>query len=111
MSGVSVLSPLIALPLLLMAVLGCSLALSRLVWRKGGRRERQTLPYACGEEARSQMIQPDYSQFLPFAFFFTILHVVALMVATVPVETPTVFVIAAVYVLAAGVGLSILYRR
>ena len=32
-------------------------------------------------------VQPDYGQFFPFAFFFTILHVVALMVATVPAGT------------------------
>jgi uncharacterized ion transporter superfamily protein YfcC len=28
--------------------------------------------------------QPDYSQFFKFAFFFTIMHVVALVVATDP---------------------------
>ena len=58
------------------------------------------------------MIQPDYGQFFPFAFFFTILHVVALMVTTVPArDAGARFVIAVVYVLGAVVGLLVLYRR
>ena len=51
-------------------------------------RPGMTKPYACGEDVPDHMIQPDYGQFFPFAFFFTILHVVALMVTTVPAATP-----------------------
>jgi len=40
--------------------------------------------YACGEDIPQTMVQPDYGQFFPFAFFFTILHVVALTVTTLP---------------------------
>ena len=47
----------------------------------------------------------------PFAFYFTILHVVALMAATVPVETLGTFLIAVVYVAGGIVGLFVLYRR
>lgn len=39
-------------------------------------------PYACGEEMTENQGQPEYSQFFKFAFFFTIMHVVALVVAT-----------------------------
>ena len=71
-------------------------------------------PYACGEE-QTNTVRPDYAQFFPFAFFFTILHVVALTVATVPVETkgnfmPS-FMIALLYVVCAMMGMSVLYRR
>ena len=71
-------------------------------------------PYACGEE-QTNAVRPDYGQFFPFAFFFTILHVVALTVATVPVETkgnfmPS-FMIALLYVVCAMMGMSVLYRR
>jgi NADH-quinone oxidoreductase subunit A len=68
-------------------------------------------PYSCGEEMPSHMIQPDYGQFLPFAFFFTILHVVALMVTTAAGVTAAAFAIAMVYVLGAMVGLVVLYRK
>jgi NADH-quinone oxidoreductase subunit A len=56
------------------------------------------------------MIQPDYSQFFPFAFFFTVLHVVALVIATIPVAPDTI-TIALVYILVASVGLLTLLRR
>jgi len=68
-------------------------------------------PYACGEDIPSHMIQPDYGQFLPFAFFFTILHVAALMVTTAAGVTAAAFAIAMVYVLGAMVGLVVLYRK
>ena len=40
--------------------------------------------YACGEDMDENSFSPDYSQFFSFAFFFSIMHVVALMVATMP---------------------------
>jgi len=66
-------------------------------------------PYACGEE-QVDAVQADYGQFFPFAFFFTILHVVALTVTTVPVDAMGSYLIAVLYLLGAIVGLSILYR-
>lgn len=67
--------------------------------------------YSCGEEFSGHMIQPDYSQFFPFAFFFTMLHVVALVVATVPLEVTGTFAIAFVYIIGAVIGLSILLGK
>lgn len=67
--------------------------------------------YACGEDFHEHMIQPDYSQFFPFAFFFTILHVVALMIATVPHGAINMFAIAAVYIVGAIIGLTVLLRK
>jgi len=67
--------------------------------------------YACGEDFKDHLIQPDYSQFFPFAFFFTILHVVALVIATVPRETIEIFAIAVVYIVGAIIGLFILLRK
>ena len=39
-------------------------------------------PYGCGEEVSGQRVSPDYQGFFPFAIFFTLLHVAALMIAT-----------------------------
>lgn len=111
------LSPPIAFIIMLLAAGGLLFLLSRLSAVRTGKGTGSTKPYACGEDMPDHMIQPDYSQFFPFAFFFTILHVVALTVTTVPVEkfttveTVTTFVIATVYLLGAVVGLTILYRR
>ena len=74
-------------------------------------RKRLTEPYACGEELPSHMIQPDYGQFLPFAFFFTILHVIALMAATVPVTTLGSSAIAVIYLGCALLWVYKLYAR
>ena len=75
--------------------------------RVGGRLE----PYACGEDAYDHRAQPDYSQFFPFAFFFTIMHVVALILATLPKGSMGASLLAGFYLIAAAVGLVILFRR
>lgn len=41
-------------------------------------------PYACGEDVPANKVQPDYASFFPFALFFTIIHVTALIMATIP---------------------------
>lgn len=41
--------------------------------------------YACGENIPAARVQPDYAFFFPFALFFTIIHVTALILATLPV--------------------------
>ena len=74
-------------------------------------RPGKTEPYACGEDIETHRVQPDYSQFFPFAFFFTIMHVVALMTATVPASRETGLGFAAFYLAASAIGLFILFRR
>ena len=73
----------------------------------GGKRKA----YACGEEMKENRVQPNYSQFFPFAFFFTIMHVLALVVATVPVNNWPAVQIAAGYLICLSIGLFILFRR
>jgi NADH:ubiquinone oxidoreductase subunit 3 (subunit A) len=68
-------------------------------------------PYASGEDVDDHRAQPDYAQFFHFAFFFTLLHVVALVVATVPRGVPAAAALAAAFVVSAGVGLLVLFRR
>ena len=87
------------------------LGLGRLSFRGGRRAPALTQPYACGELPPDRIAQPDYAQFFPFAFFFAILHVVAMMATTVPVENLRTFFVAALYVLGAIVGLVVLWLR
>ena len=68
-------------------------------------------PYACGEDYQEHRVQPDYSQFFPFAFFFTIMHVLALVVATVPTGDWPAVQIAVGYLICSSIGLFILFRR
>ena len=106
-----ILMPPIAFLVVLAAVMGLYHVLPLLGDDKKRQAEGTTKPYACGEESPSPMIQPDYSQFLPFAVFFTILHVVALTIATVPAGPGTGLMMPVLYLVSAIIGLTILYRR
>ena len=66
--------------------------------------------YACGEDVKVHMGQPEYKQFFPFAYFFTIMHVIALIVATAPSGNVQIAALAVLYLLAAVMGLFILFR-
>ena len=68
-------------------------------------------PYACGEEVDDPRAPPDYGEFFHFAFFFTILHVVALVVATVPRGAPGAAALAVGLLASAVVALLVLFRR
>jgi NADH-quinone oxidoreductase subunit A len=97
---------------LLLAVTAVLGVLFRRLAPRGADSVGKTKAYACGEDVVTNRVQPSYSQFFPFAFFFTIMHVVALMLATVPAGGLKKFVgIAVLYLLAALSGLSILFRE
>jgi hypothetical protein len=103
------LSPPLVFIIIMGALLCFALLLSRLSLKITKLPAGMTKAYSCGEELPTHMIQPDYSQFYPFAFYFTILHVVALMAATVPVASLETSLIAIVYILGAIIGLFVLY--
>jgi FtsH-binding integral membrane protein len=106
------LSPPVAYVLLFAVIAALSSLSKRMAFhRKGKGPSGSGAEYACGEDFKGHMAQPDYSQFFPFAFFFTILHVVALVIATVPAVDARTFAIAAVYCAGAVIGLSVLQRR
>ncbi|MBN2452906.1 MAG: hypothetical protein JXB40_01420 [Candidatus Omnitrophica bacterium] len=102
--------PLCFIIVLLMITLFTA-ALSKLSFKRKNQPADIGTSYACGEDIKTHLMQPDYSQFFPFAFFFTVLHVVALTIATIPVETMDSFTIAVIYMAGAMVGLFTLFRR
>jgi len=106
------LAPPVAFVIVLVTMILLARALSAISFKNNGKAvEDIGKSYACGENVPTHLMQPDYSQFFPFAFFFTVLHVITLMIATVPMETIESFSIAIIYILGAMVGLSILFRR
>jgi NADH-quinone oxidoreductase subunit A len=50
----------------------------------GKESERKYESYACGQRDVHHNVSPDYNQFFPYAFFFTIMHVLVLVIATAP---------------------------
>jgi len=109
--GKILLSPPIVFIILLGWTITIASLLSKLSFKVKNRPDDIGKSYACGEDVPTHLMQPDYSQFFPFAFFFTILHVITLMIATVPVETFESFFIALIYIVGAVTGLIILFRR
>lgn len=94
------------------AITGSSfLMAARFRERRARRDDGSVKPYACGEEVQGSAIQPDYSTFFPFAFYFTILHVVALMISTVPTDLTATIVIAVLYIVGAVIGMFILLEK
>jgi NADH-quinone oxidoreductase subunit A len=102
------LSPPIAFLVVLLVTMGLFYAASLLSFKRKGARGGMDKPYAGGETMKTNRFSPNYSQFFPFAFFFTILHVVTLIVATSPTGS---LGIAVLYIAGALLGLFILFRR
>jgi len=111
MTQTILLSPPFAFVIIFIAAVILSCIFSRWAFRKEKNPPGAKKAYACGEDFQEHLIQPDYSRFFPFAFFFTILHVVALVIATVPPENTGIFFMAGLYISAAVIGLIILLRK
>ena len=101
-------------PILFVVVLAFVLLFSGLVRPLAAKATRpaggKQKAYACGEDVKNHHAQPEYAQFFPFAFFFTIMHVIALIAATAPSGNVQIAALAALYLLAAVMGLFILFR-
>ena len=105
------LSPPLAFVIILLVSLLLSEITARLAYKRSIIGKALEESYTGGEQVPTHRVQPDYGQFFPFAFFFTMLHVVTLIVATVPTETVGSFTIAVIFLLGAMLGLLVLFRR
>ena len=85
----------------------CSKGFSRYS-RHGIRGERETDSYACGQRNVQNYVNPDYSQYFPYAFLFTIMHVLVLVVATAPYDAPLLPV---VFIASGILSLVIIFKR
>jgi NADH-quinone oxidoreductase subunit A len=102
---------LLSPPLTLLIFILLGLALSRALSSyaaKGAENERKLESYACGQRQVTHSVSPDYSQFFPYAFFFTIMHVLALVVVTAP---PGALSLPLLYVAGGLLALIIIFRR
>jgi NADH:ubiquinone oxidoreductase subunit 3 (subunit A) len=106
---------LLSPPAAFVVILGVSwlilLSFSRLSFKPKKHTSGERESYACGEENYDQTAQPDYSNFFPFAFFFTLAHVATLIMTTVMAQGIQAFIIAALYIIGSVLGLYILFRK
>lgn len=87
--------------------LSCSKGFSRYS-RHGVRGGHELDSYACGQRDVRNYVNPDYSQFFPYAFLFTIMHVLVLVVATAPYDAPLLPV---VFIVSGVLCLVIIFKR
>lgn len=73
--------------------------------------EGKTKAYACGEDVKEHRVRPNYSEFFPFAFFFTLMHVIALMIATSPEKITDSLAVALLFIAVAFLSILIIFRR
>ena len=102
-----ILSPPVAF-FLLLALTGLLSLVSKKFSARGVYSEGKEQAYACGENLSENKAQPNYSEFFKFAFFFTIMHVIVLVVATDPMGLT---VTSAVYLTVTVLSLFMLLRR
>ncbi len=101
------LSPPVAFLIFIGLSVGLSALFSRLAAR-GKDNKKKLDPYSCGETVPENQGQPEYSQFFHFAFFFTIMHVTVLMIAT---DVKHISIVAILFLVLTVLSLLMLFRR
>lgn len=71
----------------------------------------KTKAYACGEDVKNHRVKPNYAEFFPIAFFFTIMHVITLMIATSPKYITNSLGVAVLFIIVAYLSILIIFRR
>jgi len=104
-------NPAAAFIIVLVLLFALNRLFSRLAFRARKHKEGSCESYACGESNFDNTAQPDYSQFFPFAFFFTLAHVATLMITTMHFVNAGALIMAIFYILGSIIGLYVLLRK
>lgn len=64
--------------------------------------------YACGQRDFENYVNPDYTQFFQYAYVFTIVHILILVVATAPSDAQ---LLPAAYIITGVLAILIMFRR
>ncbi len=92
-------------------MLALFLLLNRLAYKSSVNPEGKFKTYACGEEPIEERRKPNYTQFFPFAFFFTIMHVVVLFISILPIDITASLLIVVLFLAISFVSIPILFRE
>jgi NADH:ubiquinone oxidoreductase subunit 3 (subunit A) len=76
--------------------------------KKGKSGDHALDSYACGQRDVQNYVNPDYGQFYLYAFVFTVVHVLILVVATVPANVQFLPV---AYIIAGILAILIIFKR
>ena len=100
-------SPPVIFTLFFLIFLAVSRFLSRYA-RKGESGVHALDSYACGQRDFENYVNPDYTQFFQYAYVFTIVHVLILVVATAPADAS---LLPAAYIVSGILAILIIFRR
>lgn len=65
-------------------------------------------PYACGQRNVENYVNPDYSQYFMYAFIFTVVHILILVVATAPSSAS---ILPVAYIVSGIIAIFIAFKR
>lgn len=102
--------PPVVFILILVFLLVISYFTGKISYKNPNNPEGKTKAYACGEDVKEHRIRLNYSEFFPFAFFFTLMHVIVLMIATSPEEISDSFAVALLFIAVAFLSILIIFR-
>ena len=77
---------------------------------KGEESKGKHMHYSCGEDLEVPSLNLNYHQFFRLALLFGILHIVALVLSTIPAESE-IRILPIMYLACAGIGIFILLER
>ena len=100
-------SPPVIFILLFFSIAMSSKWLSRFS-HKGDLGEHAGDSYACGQRDVENYVNPDYSKYYPYAFIFTVIHILILVVATSPSD---VQILPVIYIISGILAILIAFKR
>ncbi|MDR1695970.1 MAG: NADH-quinone oxidoreductase subunit A [Endomicrobium sp.] len=104
--------PPIAFAVIFMALLIISYFTGKMSYKNPANPCGKIKAYACGEDVPDHRIKPNYAEFFPVAFFFTIMHVITLMIAAAPEKiTINSLGVIALFIITAYLSILIIFRR
>ncbi len=72
----------------------------------GGEHERE--PYACGQRNVKHYVSPDFTKVFAYAFVFTIMHVLVMVIATAPADSVLMPI---AYITAGALVMFLIFKR
>jgi len=89
---------------------GLLLGAGKLISAKGTENPAKFIHYSCGEDLDAPHSELNYHAFFRLALLFGILHIVSLVISTIP-ENIDMKILSAIYVIGAAVSILILLER
>jgi len=86
------------------------LGVGKLISAKGTENPAKYIHYSCGEDLETPHLELNYHAFFRLALLFGILHIVALVISTIPAKSDT-RILSVTYVFGAVVSILILLER